>query len=167
MMIRLMAAILFLCAGFLWGHSKTVQLKRNVDICVQIDELFRFFDMRIRYRGDDLYEICGRLDSRTYDKLEFISTLPVEYSPVIDFHEVWRNEVECQKGLNKEERSLLLRFGEMLGTCDVEGQHISIEAIRSELDILGKYRRNQYRVRGRLYHSIGPMLGIMAGLAVI
>ncbi|HRU96363.1 MAG TPA: stage III sporulation protein AB [Ruminococcus sp.] len=166
-MIRFIAALLFAVSGFMWGNSKSMQFKRKVEVCVQLDELLRFFDMRIRYRCDDVYEICRELDTASFSSLTFISLLPVDYSPCVDFHEAWCSAVTSQDELGDEEKNLLVRFGNVLGTCDAEGFHTAVEALRAELDILSSRRRDEYRTKGRVCRSIGPMLGIVAGLAVI
>ena len=69
--------------------------------------------------------------------------------------------------LPEDEQRILLAFGEMIGTSDLQGQLTSISGFEAELDTLEKRRKEDFLRKGRLYRSAGTLFGVMAGILVI
>ncbi len=90
--------------------------------------------LSFRYSGLDVFEACGRLASESsLSSLGFLSKLAeADYSDIIPFGERWKKSVsdwkECR--LDNEERELLLSVGDFLGKTDLDGQIMSLEALR-------------------------------------
>nr|WP_242823071.1 stage III sporulation protein AB [Ruminococcus flavefaciens] len=66
-----------------------------------------------------------------------------------------------------EEKKLLIDFGNILGTTDIEGQISSIAAQITLMEGLREQRMAEYRQKGRLYRSLGVMAGVMIGIIII
>ena len=85
-----------------------------------------------------------------------------------------RNRFEAyQQGLLKEtdipneERSILLDFSNMLGTCDTDGQLSGIAACRELMQERYYYRSSEYNTKAKLFRSLGVLAGVMVGIIVI
>lgn len=167
-MIRLMAAFLFTAAGAAAGVSLSLRLREEREICREIGDVFRCSALQIRYRGMDVYELSSGLKCRSgLDDLTFLRELPDNYRCGEDFHVLWKKALDNQVRLPDEERRLLLRFGELLGTSDVDGQLASISVLEAELSGLEAKREENYRRKGKLFRCIGVLAGAMTGILII
>ncbi len=167
-MIRLVAAFLFTAAGTAAGISLSLRLKEEREICREIGEVFRSSALQIRYRGMDVYELSSELKCKSgLDNLTFLRQLPDRYSCGENFHVLWKNALDNQPRLLDEERRLLSRFGELLGTSDVDGQLASIAVLEEELSGLEAKRNDNYHRKGKLFRCVGVLAGAMTGILVI
>ena len=130
--------------------------------------LLQLAEFNIGRRGDDVYTFCRRLKKdKQLTCLGFIELLPVEYTFGQNFHILWKNAVESGFTGNREERELLLRFGEMLGRSDAATQLGTIGTFRTELQAISEQRYEALHKKGRLYRGTGLLFGIMAGILVL
>lgn len=167
-MIRLMAAFLFTAAGAAAGVSLSMRLKEEREICREIGEVFRCSALQIRYRGMDVYELSSELKCKSgLDNLTFLRELPDRYCCGEDFHVLWKNALDNQQRIPNEERRLLSRFGEILGTSDVDGQLASIAVLEAEILGLEAKRDENYQRKGKLFRCVGVLAGAMTGILVI
>lgn len=168
MLLRLMAAIMFALAGAALGFSKADRLRENLEICRETSALAEKSAILIRYQGLNVYELSSELKkSSDLSLLSFIKALPEAFFEGENFHLQWKEAVNSQPDIPDEERKLILRLGEILGTSDIEGQLVSIDGIKQELSELEKRRSGCFIQKGRLYRSVGTLFGVMAGILVI
>lgn len=168
MMIRLISALLFTAAGAAAGAMLSQRLRDEREICRETGDVLRSSALQIRYRGADVYELStGLKNSRGLGSLTFLRYLPEQYCCGEDFHENWRSALNRQSGIPDEERGILARLGELLGTSDIEGQLSSIAALEDELSLIEAKREENYRRRGKLFRSVGVLAGAMTGILVI
>ncbi|MBQ9898884.1 MAG: stage III sporulation protein AB [Ruminococcus sp.] len=168
MLLRVSAALMITGAGALIGVKQAEKLRNAREVSRQTSELMRRSCGLLRCQALNVYQLAGALKcSETLDKLSFLSDVPTVYRQGSDFHSHWREAVSGQDCLMDEERGLLLRFGEILGTTDIEGQVSAISALLSEADVLTLRRSEEYAHRGRLCRSIWTLFGLMAGILVI
>lgn len=168
MMLRLISALLFTAAGTAAGVMLSQRLAKEREICRETGDLLRSTALQIRHRGADVYELStGLKESRVLDSLTFLRFLPEKYKFGEDFHEMWRKALDGQRDIPIDERRILSRLGELLGTSDIEGQLSSIALLEDELMTVKERREENYRRRGKLFRSVGVLAGAMTGILVI
>ncbi|MDP4093543.1 MAG: stage III sporulation protein SpoIIIAB [Bacillota bacterium] len=80
--------------------------------------------------------------------------------------EAWEMSVKnniYKTGLNKEDEEILLSFGKMLGSSDVEGQLKNIKLTVNQLKVQEKKAEEARQKNEKMYKS----LGFLGGLAVV
>lgn len=168
MLLRVIAALMFAAAGTVGGFAKAEGLKSNLEFCRETGELLRMSAIFIRFQGLNVYELSSRLRSSSDLKmLTFLNGLPESFSQGENFHEQWKKAVCSQENIPNDERGILLSFGEIIGTSDIDGQMMSIKAIESELSGLESKRKEDFIRKSRLYRSAGALFGVMAGILII
>lgn len=168
MFLKMIAAIMFSLAGAAIGFSKADRLREKLEICRETAMLVEKSAILIRYQGLSVYELSANLKNCSgLSSLSFIKALPETFYEGENFHAQWKSAVNSQTDIPDEERKLILRFGDILGTSDIEGQLASIESIKQELSALEKRRSDCFIQKGRLYRSVGTLFGVMAGILVI
>ena len=66
-----------------------------------------------------------------------------------------------------EEQKIIHCFRSELGTTDSEGQLKMLAGLYERTSVLLEKRQAEYEKYGRLYRSVGALLGLMAGITVI
>ena len=155
-----------LCGAF-FGASRSEGLKRQVKICSDTQRMMRLCETMIRSCGTDIYSLIAMLRREELSALRFIALLPDEYGAGHNFHKEWRRGIEMQGDIRGEEKRILLEFGSLLGTTDVEGQLSGISALQSLIQTLYERRSEEYNSKGRLYRSVGLIAGVTLGIMVI
>lgn len=155
-------------SGAFYGIYRSGSLKEDLMVCTEIGELFRRTKISISFRGLNVYELAAELKTGAeLPHLSFISSLPESSGECRDFRAEWSRLVSAEKSIQPEEKKLLLDFGAFLGRSDTEGQISSITALEHELCALEERRTEEYRHKGRLWRSLGLLVGAMIGIIVI
>ncbi len=167
MFFRLLAALMFTFAGALAGGAFSVRLWESRELCRSIGSLFSFAAVKIRFLGTDVYELVREAKKeQEFSRLCFIQLLPEFFVQGKDFHKEWHDALSVQE-LPREEQQLLEEFGNMLGRTDTEGQISGIAALNERLGRIEAERDKNYTQKGRMYRSVGVLLGVMTGILVI
>jgi stage III sporulation protein AB len=98
--------------------------------------------------------------------LDFIKELVSISENEADIHKAWSEAVK-KSVFGNEEREIMLLFGNMLGTSDINGQVSAIELYKKRLDNLFNELKTEYESKGRMYRSVGVLIGIMAGILLV
>ena len=165
--IRIIAALLATFCGAFYGMNRSEKLKKRMLICTEADKVFRLCETMIRSSGTDVYRMISVLKRENFSALCYIYKLSEEYSGERDFHSEWRELLLSETHIPQEEKGILLDFGELLGTSDIEGQLNSIATQRSLMQECSQHRSEEYHSKARLYRSVGVLAGVMAGIIVI
>lgn len=167
-MLKIFAFICFVLIGTVCGMKLSDRLKGMRDSCREIHAVLNKIASLISYRALDVYEIVSELKKDKFaHRLHFLEKLPDTYEPGTDFHEIWNNAVAQDKEMAEEERNILTSFGDTLGTSDIEGQLAAIESAIREIQMIEKMRNDDYYRKGKLYRSIGTLIGLMTGIMVL
>lgn len=166
MVIKLAAAIMFTAAGALCGVHFSERLRSEQELCRSITALIIRCTSLIRSLGLDVYRLSYELKRGGFDTLDFIDKLPEEYSYSVTFSQAWKNAVDSQS-MGSEERDLLIRLGNILGTSDIDGQVAALSVIQAEAEELSVRRGQAYIRKSRLYRSSGALFGVMLGILII
>lgn len=168
MLFRIMAGIMFSVAGSVAGISFSERLKAELELCHNIREMLLTSAVIIRCRADDVYTISAELkQDKSLEKLTFLQEIPEKYTPDRNFREIWKNAVNSQKNLPEDAKRILHDFGATLGQSDIEGQLVAMDALNENAVILEKKYSEIYAQKGKLYRSIGILLGLMTGILII
>ncbi|MBR3759601.1 MAG: stage III sporulation protein AB [Ruminococcus sp.] len=168
MLLRIIAAFMFAAAGAVSGFSKADKLRNDLELCRETGELLRISAINIRFQALDVYELSGRLKaSSELCGLTFLKKLPDFFSEGENFHDQWKSSVLLQGNIPDDEQRILLGFGDMIGTSDIQGQLSSISSYEAEIEALERKRREDFLRKGRLYRSAGTLFGVMAGILII
>lgn len=125
------------------------------------------FSGMIKYRALTISDMIDEVSvSTAYGSLDFVIEMAEfsEHEP--DIHKVWRKAVKNSSMGNKEKEIMIL-FGDMLGTSDINGQISAIEIYKKRLENLYEELEREYGSKGRMYRSAGVLIGIMAGIILL
>lgn len=164
-MLKLLGIIFIIICGAGIGAKASGDLKKQTELCISVRTFLSELGILMRYKGDTLFMLISELSERqSIQELKFLSCVLDNMSSGMTFPYAWKNALSDDTLLSPELTELLLKFGESLGTSDIEGQLMSIE--RSEEELSGIYENalSIYRRKGRLYRSIGLLGGITAAL---
>lgn len=168
MLIRLSGALLLTAAFSAAGMLQSDCLRRRADVCRSISDMLRKCEFLVSYQAMNVYEICAALkESAFVRELPFTASLPVVFEPQKSFSAQWDSALEKQGDMLPEEKELIHRLGQTLGSSDIPGQTGAIEALLAENDELYRRRQEEYLRRGRLCRSVGVLAGLMAGIMFI
>jgi len=165
--LRFISAVFFTFAGAFAGSIRAEKLRHDADLCREIIILIEKISFCIRYKFSDVYEICSELRTAGFKYLKFITNLPESYDCGEDFHFLWENAVKSQKDIPDKEKNILLIIGTTVGTSDAESQINTFSSLKAETELLKSLRISEYDKKGRLFRSIGVLMGVMAGILVI
>jgi len=167
MMLELFSGLLISVSGFIFGIYKSELLKHRVEICCQTEDLLRTSLNTVRYQRLDVYELVDYLQQcRRFSTFSFLDDLSSTYQFNSSFRDEWNKSVS-ESALPKENVNLLIRFGEIIGASDIEGQKNSITALENEAEILTAQCREDYLKKGKLYRSLGLLVGLMAAIVLM
>ena len=167
MIFKLLAAIFFALGGSFCGICCSGRLKNRADICNDSVRIMRSCGIMIRSSGADVYKLMLELKKTGVGLMHFIEKMPDIYTETANFRSLWADAVSSESGIPAEEKKLLIDFGNILGTTDIEGQISSISAQITLMEGLREQRMAEYRQKGRLYRSLGVMAGVMIGIIII
>lgn len=168
MIFRIAAAIIFTAVGGLIGCSLAEKLREKRRICAAIEHLFQRVKILLNRKSEDVFAICRELKSDSSLKsLKFIRRLPERFSAGENFRGSWRMSLEDDESTGQEERELLFRLGEILGSSDSASQIEAISGLQEELRKIDDIHRENLIKKGRLYRAAGLLFGVMAGILIL
>lgn len=166
-MFEFLSGILISASGLIFGIYKSEQLKHRLEICSQTEDMLRTSLNAIRYQNLDVYELAGYLKlSGRFSSLSFLDDVPECCQLNKSFRDEWHTKVS-EAAFPKETANLLIRFGEIIGSSDIDGQESSITGLQNEAEFLTAQSREEYLKKGKLYRSIGLLVGLMTAIVVM
>lgn len=171
MSLRLAGIAMLIIACTAAGCIASAGLKRQAADMRRIRSMIEKIRLMIRYEAVEVTEIAARLaEDRSLSELAFLRQLSDECSGCLDggetFANCWHRAAEnC--GFSGDAAELLFSLGEILGSCDCEGQlsALSLAAVRA--DRLIERADEDYKAKGRLYRSLGAVAGALIAVIVI
>lgn len=155
-------AIFAACAAS--GLWKSAQLKKRALLLSELKQLTEELCAAIRYTAPTLNELsdgCGGI---------FGELLNEARRDTSDIKSAWGTAALKLSELSyteKSESELMLSLGQKLGTCDAEGQLSMLSLYCEKLKRLSDEAEENARVRGKLFRSVGTLLGAGAAILVI
>lgn len=166
LVIKIIGAVLIVCASFYVGCSLSKKLFKRRDFFKNFITFLSSLETRIRYDSYDIFtlvSVCADGDNLSYFKFE-------EQAFSVPFSTEWNKKVEQlpkSVSLTKSDKQLLCDFGSELGKTDVEGQLKHIALYKA---IFSKQLTNAEDAiiqKSKLYKTMGFFVGTAAALMMI
>lgn len=166
-MMRIIGVLLIFSASVMVGVMLSLNMKNKLERLKLFRRMAEEIATLIRYRGLTVREIISQLRySSAYDELVFLKS--EDYSDRSQsVSEIWERNVIADYTLTEEETKVLLSLGTQLGTTDTQGQLSVIAAFVAEIEEMQERQFQKYAVKGKLYRSMGILVGAMAGIMII
>ena len=164
-------AIIFLALGFsLSGYCLSSVYAKRVEILGDIVMMLEIIQTQLRYARLPLSSLLTLLENEKKTGLVFVSVCGKLMRSGKTFPDSWRMSIENDRNLCSMLRGVLphlIRFGESLGTTDLEGQLSCCEyyehIFRKELE----EKEEQSRKYSGLFPTLGIMLGVSAAIIFV
>lgn len=167
-MVRFAGAMLIFLAASSFGIYLSDNIKRKRERFETELKILKEISLMIRWNSLTLHEIADELyNNKSFSEFEFIKYLKENCSKIRSFPKAWEKSVLSVKSLCCEERKLLLEVGSVLGATDKEGQLSSIELFCTRLEKMIESESEKYKIKGKMYRSLGVMAGAMIGIIII
>lgn len=167
MIFKIIGSVVLICATSLIGFALAADCSKRPRTLRELQALLQMFENEISYLSNLLSEAFLRIyDNSNLDAAILFKTAAsnLETSGVTA-DEAWEKSVEVngsKLSLNKEDKSILVTFGKMLGNSDLEGQLNNIKLVTSQLKLQEIKSEEMKRKNEKMYRS----LGVLSGLAV-
>ena len=162
--MRLVAAVWVFIIGAVWGILKSSELRRRVQLIAELKQLITEFSVAIRCTAptlDELADGCGGI---------FGELLRNARQETDDIRSAWQTAAQQLSNCSfcgTEEAAILTELGRELGTCAAEGQLKLLELHQSRLDKLLTEADDSAKSKGKMFHSVGALLGAGAAVLII
>lgn len=157
------AAAVFLL-GTVCGHMRSRELRRRSQLLAELSQLITEFSVAIGCTSptlDELAESCSGV---------FGELLRAAREDATDIRTAWSAAVEQLSGCSfcgSEESAILSELGRTLGTCSAEGQLSLLALHGARLAKLSAEADRAAVSKGRLYRSVGTLLGAGAAILIV
>ncbi len=162
--MNIFPALAVFASSMAFGLWKSSQLRKRALLLSQLKQLTEELAAAIRYTAptlDELSESCGGI---------FGELLKDARSDTADIKSAWKAAALLLGELSyteKSEAELMQKLGQKLGTCDTEGQLSMLSLYRDKLKRLSEEAEENAQVRGKLFRSVGTLLGAGAAILII
>lgn len=167
-MIKLAGIIMIFLAssavGFFMSDSiknKKIRLETERKMLEEISVMIRYNMLTVREMIIEIKE------NDFFSGLLFIEKIRQKLIEGIPFPEAWEKSIKSDASLSTDEKKLLQELGSSLGTTDSQGQLSSLEIYKKRLDNMIESETEKYKTQGKLYRSLGIMMGAMLGILII
>jgi stage III sporulation protein AB len=167
MIIKIIGSVLLICATSAIGFSLAADCSKRPKVLRELQVLLQIFENEISYLSNLLAESFERIyeGSKTDASLLFKEAAANLSISGITADTAWEKAVRensSKLGLNKEDQSILITFGKMLGNSDLEGQLHNINLVSSQLKLQELKAEEMRQKNEKMYRS----LGVLSGLAI-
>lgn len=150
--------------GFFMSDSiknKKIRLETERKMLEEISVMIRYNMLTVREMIIEIKE------NDFFSGLLFIEKIRQKLIEGISFPEAWEKSIKSDASLSTDEKKLLQELGSSLGTTDSQGQLSSLEIYKKRLDNMIESETEKYKTQGKLYRSLGIMMGAMLGILII
>lgn len=170
-MTRLLGAALVAGCGVWMGLQRTVWYTRRVETLQALLQALSLMEWELAGRETPLPELLRRLERETRGPVQrFFAACGEQLSSLgqSPFGALWEAaEAQVQLPLDREERSVLLEIGQVLGRYDQESQRQAISRSREQLAARLEQARAERERLGRLAGIVGASAGLITVLLLI
>ncbi len=168
MIIKIIGSALLMCATSLMGFSLAADCSKRPKVLRELQVLMQMFENEISYLSNLLAQSFERIytSSKTDASLLFKDAAKNLSLPGITADMAWEKAVEntaAKLGLSNEDKAILITFGKMLGSSDLEGQINNINLVSSQLKLQEMKAEQMRQKNEKMYKS----LGVLSGLAIV
>ena len=169
MVFKLLGCIMVLFSSGFLGYVLSTDCKKRPRQLRELQSMLQIFENQISYLSDVLIEAFGRICSSSNGETGIFFSNTVErlqsgrnVSAAQAWEEAVRENIR-KTSLNKEDEEILVSFGKLLGSSDLEGQIKNIRLTLSQLKLQEQKAEESRTKNEGMYRS----LGILGGIAVV
>ncbi len=167
MLIKIIGAAALIGATSLIGFSLAADCSKRPRTLRELQALFQMFENEISYLSNLLYEAFLRIYQNSNLTAAIIFKAAAENLKAggVSADKAWENAVNenyLKLSLSREDKEVLVTFGKMLGSSDLEGQLNNIKLVSSQLKLQETKSEEMKRKNEKMYRS----LGVLSGLAI-
>jgi stage III sporulation protein AB len=169
MLFKLTGSVIVIVSCSFLGFILSRDCKKRPAQLRELQGILQMFENQICYLSDVLMEAFERISKiGGSDTCAFFSrTIEIlKEDRTISASEAWGQAVDqciCRTALNKEDEEILLAFGRMLGSTDLDGQIKNIRLTIGQLKLQEDKAEESRRKNENMYKS----LGVLGGIAVV
>lgn len=165
-MIKYISLMSILFLAIYIGNLMSKKYINRVNELVQIKLALNIIKSKIKFTQIPLKDIFEQIYKNTEELniKEFWKNTINELNKNIEIETAWENAIkETEINLNKEDLSILLDMGKMLGKTDVDGQVSNLEIATTFIDTQIQKAEAEKQKNSKLYKT----LGVVTGLSIV
>jgi len=167
MIIKFIGAVILISATSLIGFSLANDCSKRPRALRELQSLLQMLENEISYLSNLLLEAFNRIYEGTNSDTAILFREAAKNLGTngITADEAWEKSIEenyAKLSLNKEDKTILVTFGKMLGNSDLEGQLNNIKLMSSQLKLQELKAEGMRLKNEKMYRS----LGVLSGLAI-
>ncbi|NLV37140.1 MAG: stage III sporulation protein AB [Clostridiaceae bacterium] len=169
MLFKLTGSIIVIVSCSFLGLILSRDCKKRPTQLRELQGILQMFENQITYLSDIIADAFERISKIGGSDTCVFFTRAVEIlrkNKAISASEGWSQAVEqciCRTALNKEDEEILMAFGRMLGSTDLDGQIKNIRLTIGQLRLQEDKAEESRRKNENMYKS----LGVLGGIAVV
>lgn len=169
MVLKIVGSLMILSASSFLGYTLSRECTRRPEELRELQGMLQIFENEISFMSNVLADafcnVCK--GSRSHVGNFFSQTAVIlKQRKGINASDAWEMAVRNNMGktaLNKEDQEILISFGKMLGSSDLEGQIRNIRLTMNQLQQQEKKAEEAKKKSQSMYRN----LGVLGGLAII
>lgn len=165
-MIRITGILLIFLTSTVLGMFLSNNIKNKRERLVKERKMLEEISIMIRFNSLTLKEIIYELENAVCD-FKFLKILKIMLEKPISFPEAWEQAIKKDDIISESEKKVLIELGFNLGTTDIDGQLSTLNIYKIRLDKMIEEESEKYRVKGKMYRSLGIMFGAMIGILIV
>jgi stage III sporulation protein AB len=169
MVFKMLGCIMVLLSSGFLGYILSADCKKRPRQLRELQSMLQIFENQISYLSDVLAEAFLRLSSSNGGETGIFFSNTVERlqsGRSITAAKAWEEAVReniKKTSLNREDEEILVSFGKLLGSSDLEGQIKNIRLTLGQLKLQEQKAEESRAKNEGMYRS----LGILGGIAVV
>jgi len=169
LILKLMGSVLIISASSVMGYIWSRDCSKRPQELRTLQKMLQMLETQMNFMTDVICDAFQKVSSFSTSNVSlfFSGTVKIlKENPGISVSEAWTTAVTenfKMTSLNKEDREILLSFGKMLGSTDMEGQIKNIRLTMSQLELQEIKAEESKKKNEKMYQS----LGILGGIALV
>lgn len=167
-MIKLFGVVCIFFSSALLGMYFSENIRHKKERLVIIQKMLSEISGFIRWNSLTMHEIARKLsENKEFSLVEFIGNLSENCKEMRSFPNAWDKAVRSDRKLSEQEKKLLQEIGNSLGTTDIQGQVSAIDMYIARVEKMVQEEGEKYKIKGKMYRSLGIAFGAMTGILII
>jgi len=173
MILKMAGIVLIVSASAFLGYFLSLECRNRPQQLRELQSLLSMFENQICYLSDILTEAFTRVYKSSSTSVGEFFGQTVEYiknHPGTNASLAWETAVKenmHKTALNSEDKEILLAFGKILGSSDIEGQVKNIRLTVSQLKTQEeKAERNRMKYE-HMYRNLGLLGGVALAILLV
>lgn len=169
MLLKILGSLMVIIASSLLGYVFSKDCVKRPQQLREMQSLLQVFENHITYLSmplEEAFTLVGQAGSTEASIFFRIAADKLSQRSCISASEAWEaalKEGRKYTALNEEDESVLLAFGKMLGSSDLDGQLRNIGLTKTQLAMQEQKAEDCRKKNEKMYKG----LGVLGGLAIV